>query len=124
MTTYYVAKTGNDANSGRTEAEAWRTIQKAANTMVEGDTVYINGEPLDEPYAIYEGVSPFSKFGPIEVPAEHVFMMGDNRNNSADSRVWGYLDLRLVDGKAMIIHWSWRGNTYGVRWGRIGKLLG
>ncbi len=95
--------------------------------LLKHETVYINGAPLDEPYAVYrpnvfadhEG----GRFGPVTIPDGHVFMMGDNRNNSADSRVWGPLDLSMVIGKAMVIHWSWKENSYAVRWDRLGKLL-
>jgi signal peptidase I len=50
-------------------------------------------------------------------------MMGDNRDNSADSRVWKFLDISEIRGKAFIVHWSWKGNSFGVRFGRVGKLL-
>jgi len=94
---------------------------------VRGETVYIDGKALVEPYARWEK-NPFSQglryhFGPVKVPADAYFMMGDNRNNSQDSRVWGPLDRDLIHGKAFILHWSWRGNTFGVRFNRIGKLL-
>ncbi len=90
---------------------------------MDGNTVYINGEPLVEPYAIYQGVSPYGKFGPITVPDGNLFMMGDNRNNSQDSRVWGTLDVNLIHGKAFIVHWAWKDHTWDIRWNRIGKLL-
>lgn len=87
------------------------------------NTVYINGRPLDEPYAIYQTSGFGNHFGPITVPDGHLFMMGDNRDNSQDSRVWGTLDMDEIRGKAFIIHWSWRENSFGVRWNRLGKLL-
>ncbi len=94
---------------------------------MKGNNVFINGKKLNEPYAIYES-SPFHldagySFGPIKVPEGYYFMMGDNRNNSQDSRVWGPLDGNLIHGNAFILHWSWSGDGYGVRMNRIGKLL-
>lgn len=91
---------------------------------MKGATVKINGKELDEPYAIYKGELTFNHFGPYKIPKGHLFMMGDNRNNSQDSRVWGPLDMSIIHGKAFIIHWAWEDHSWGVRWNRIGKLLG
>ncbi|MBF0170310.1 MAG: signal peptidase I [Nitrospinae bacterium] len=94
---------------------------------VVGETVYIDGAPLAEPYARWEP-SPFSmgtayRFPKTTVPAGSYFMMGDNRNASQDSRYWGALPRELMHGKAFLIHWSWDGEGWGVRWGRLGRLL-
>ena len=66
--------------------------------------VYVNGDLLDEPYldVVTEG-----EFGPYEVPEGHYFMMGDNRNNSADSRYWKntYLPREKIVGKAVLRYW-------------------
>ena len=62
-------------------------------------------------------------FGPVTVPEGRYFMMGDNRDNSSDSRVWGFLPQKDVMGKAGIIYWSWDGLNKKVRWSRIGKAL-
>jgi len=88
---------------------------------VEGQTVeirdkilYVNDQAQVEPYAIHSDdkvlpkeISARDNFGPTVVPKGHIFMMGDNRDNSHDSRFWGPLPLNLVKGKAMILYWSW-----------------
>jgi signal peptidase I len=88
--------------------------------------VHINGEPLDEPYAQYlrpiapEGESRpdnrLETYGPVTVPPGQYFMMGDNRDNSEDSRYWGFLPREYVKGQALFIYFSF---DQGVRWSRL-----
>ena len=65
--------------------------------------LYINGEPVAEPY-LPEDLT-FDDYGPVTVPEGQYFVCGDNRNNSADSRAWGFLDRSLIIGKAQCIYW-------------------
>ena len=62
-------------------------------------------------------------FGPIKVPDNKLFVMGDNRDESYDSRFWGFVDMTAVSGKAFMIYWSWNKEDFGVRWKRLGSLL-
>ncbi|MFQ5673592.1 MAG: signal peptidase I [Nitrospinales bacterium] len=91
--------------------------------------VYINDKPLDDPWANHKELPglglfpPRDDFGPVVVPEGHLFMMGDNRENSQDSRYWGFLDMNKIKGKAILIYWSWDHLNSRVRFDRFGKLL-
>ena len=104
---------------------------------VPGDTIeirdkkiLINGLPYKDKHGVYVdhmiipgSVQPRDNFGPVTVPEKKLFVMGDNRDESYDSRFWGMVDQRDVLGKALIIYWSWNGENSDVRWSRIGSLL-
>jgi signal peptidase I len=92
--------------------------------------VYVNGRRLVEPYTqhVDDEIKPgqFDKrdnFGPIVVPKGAVFVMGDNRDQSYDSRFWGFVSDSEIKGKAIIIYWSWDGDKTWVRFTRIGRLV-
>ena len=87
---------------------------------VRDKKVYINGQPLDEPYvhflqptsadSAFHEVTSFDvreRYGPVTVPPNQYFVMGDNRDNSQDSRYWGFMSRDLVKGKALVIYWSY-----------------
>jgi signal peptidase I len=76
-----------------------------------------------DPQIIPGEIRPRDNFGPITVPQHSLFVMGDNRDESFDSRFWGFVDLKAVNGKAFIIYWSWDSNEFGVRWKRLGRIL-
>ena len=97
---------------------------------VRGKQVYVNDKPLREPYSVHldptiqeNPLSPRDSFGPVVVPPRQLFMMGDNRDYSMDSRFWGFLDIQKIKGKAFIIYWSWDRDRFRPRWVRIGMLI-
>jgi signal peptidase I len=124
-----------------------RVIGLPGDTLeLKNQTIVINGMPLVEPYANYlfppaaegetETLDLRRKYGPVTVPPEHYFMMGDNRDDSQDSRYWGFMPQSYVKGRALFIYWSFEtpedgsappgGPLWmlthlfsGTRWGRL-----
>ena len=102
-----------------------RVIGLPGETLeVRGKHVYINDEPLDEPYlrdqmsAVLPGAVALDRrdnYGPVSVPDDHYFMMGDNRDDSQDSRFWGPLPHSHLKGKAMLVYWSYEAEQPAVR---------
>ena len=111
---------------------------------VEGDQVrirdkqlFVNGEADENAYAQYANPGrvipglrdnypqplPNGSVEPVTVPPGKLFVMGDNRDHSHDSRFWGFVDVQAVKGKAFLIYWSWDGHDRWIRWERLGSLI-
>jgi signal peptidase I len=95
---------------------------------VERDTVemrdnvlYVNGTARQEPYTVFKGsqLGSRSNWGPEVVPDGHIFMLGDNRNNSQDSRYWGFLDKKRIKGLALFLYFSWDKDRFLPRFERF-----
>jgi signal peptidase I len=118
-----------------------RVIGLPGETLeVKRKAVYINGKALTEPYVHFlrplagqngaEGLDSSSDvrddYGPVTVPMGQYFVMGDNRDNSADSRFWGFLPGDYVKGRALMVYWSYEPSDdnfasflTGTRWNRL-----
>lgn len=118
-----------------------RVVAVSGDTVeIRDKVVYINNEPQEEIFARHSnprilsreirdpiifpnGMGNRDNYGPYVVPDNHLFMMGDNRDNSDDSRFWGPLSTDLVKGKAIFIYWSWNHGKNRPRLSRLGKLI-
>lgn len=97
---------------------------------IKDGTVFVQANTLDEPYILRRSSSQWGgwtsqrgNWGPKVVPEGHYFVLGDNRANSRDSRVWGFLNGDMIRGRAFIIYFSWNGEAGTIRWHRLGKAL-
>ncbi len=116
-----------------------RVIGLPGDTVqIKDKQVYVNNQLLTEPYITHSdnkvlpaNISPRDNMAPIVVPSNSLFVMGDNRDESYDSRFWKFVDMNDLRGEAFIIYWSWNSDGEAtlspsesyVRWNRIGKLL-
>jgi signal peptidase I len=100
---------------------------------VKAKQVYVNGKPFTfrqerhkDPETIPAVASPRDFTGPIKVPADSYFVMGDNRDYSFDSRFWGYVHTSKIKGLAFIKYWSWNAKgdlLHKIRFNRIGRPI-
>ena len=83
---------------------------------LRNSVLYINSVPVREPYAVYhvQANDPQESWGPTVVPEGKLFVMGDNRDNSSDSRDWGFVPVENVIGEPLFVYWSYDAPT--ARW--------
>jgi signal peptidase I len=104
--------------------------QPGDSVEIRHKQIYVNGEKIEDGWGHFvdgpgdqSRLTPRDNYGPVTVPPDKLFVMGDNRDRSYDSRFWGFVPLDDVKGKAFMIYWSWDGDDRWVRWERIGNII-
>jgi len=114
----------------RTKDFIKRVVAIGGDTVeIRNKKVFVNGKEVNAPYAHYFSntlypaeASPRDNFGPKKVPPDHLFVMGDNRDFSHDSRFWGFVPVEDVKGEAFLIYYSSQ-DFPTVRWGRLFNII-
>ena len=108
-----------------------RCIAGGGQTIeIRDKKVFVDGRALVEPYAVHvdpnvrsAGYDYRDNYPRRSIAPGELFMMGDNRDNSNDSRFWGTVAMDLVKGRAMFIYWSWDGDRHWPRWARLLRVI-
>jgi len=108
-----------------------RVIGTPGDVVEEKDKkLYVNGQPYVNPHEVHKEkdiipkeMNPRDTFGPVTVPPNSYFVMGDNRDRSYDSRFWGFVTRDKIKGLAFIKYWSWDKDKFRPRFGNIGRLI-
>jgi signal peptidase I len=102
-----------------------KPTQKGTKRLLEkyGDALVCVRYRYLETNIIPASENPRDNFGPVIVPKDAYFVMGDNRDRAYDSRFWGFVDKAKIKGTVKQIYWSWDRNGSIVRWNRIGKKI-
>lgn len=112
-----------------------RVIATEGETVeIKDKVIFINGKKIEDPWGHFLDktivpayIAPKDNLGPIKVPKDSIFVMGDNRDRSADSRFWGFVHKDDLVGEALILYFSWNRNANNpieyIRWTRFGKLI-
>lgn len=111
----------------QTSADFIKRVVAVGGERVElrAKAVLVDGQPRVQPATFVEGAhvqldGPRDTFGPVAVPPGKLFVLGDNRDQSVDSRYWGFVDVQDVRGRAKLVYWSRDADDGWVRWERIG----